>query len=597
MNPLNHPINASTEMGSTSVCPTDFFAQRDDDISNLFFDEVDLGELSSSTLSIEEKSTHPDVQDETRRRHNWRTNILYTFILVLFGAVAGLSALVISKKGNEVHSQDIDRASNAAKGGIRSSARIRNSPQDIAAKVESTDIPSSSISVVDYDIDSLAASDTFNTKASLSTSSTLSSEYSTHATTTPYFRTTQGTPGMSSTAPSVELPKRHDTPPTKDNTQGISAESSATYSSPSPYLSSTTTMEFETLPNTVMKCSPSLEFQQNLLPNTDTICDDCIPQVSLDGSTAVVKYDDKIYFYFYKNGIWDQAHKTYYIGTDETDLEMPIAISGQVTVAGDYENGAAYVIDKSLHDQPQHEVFKLEPPEEIGKGAEFGYSVDVHANRMIVGAPYGQGKSAVGSAYVYRRVDHLWILDADFDSTSRHFGENVAIGENMVAVKSGDSKVFLFEYDPTLAMWKELQDGFIHHSDHTGNDFGASLAFTDDNGLIVGCPGENALYYYGLSNGKYILIQKITSLDGGPDDFFGDDISVSGNTMVVGAPGAGKNGRAYVFTRTMDTWNEAANIRSPFREASFGYSVALSESSMIISSENGAYFYSFNHCS
>ena len=59
---------------------------------------------------------------------------------------------------------------------------------------------------------------------------------------------------------------------------------------------------------------------------------------------------------------------------------------------------------------------------------------------------------------------------------------------------------------------------------------------------------------------SYNTSDKIIASDGKPYDLFGHAVSVSGNTLVVGAPSEGNNneGKVYVFKRNLgtNTWNE-----------------------------------------
>ena len=43
------------------------------------------------------------------------------------------------------------------------------------------------------------------------------------------------------------------------------------------------------------------------------------------------------------------------------------------------------------------------------------------------------------------------------------------------------------------------------------------------------------------------LVKKITAFDGAADDYFGYNVSISGDTVVVGAVEDDDNGSAYVF--------------------------------------------------
>ncbi|KAL7468519.1 hypothetical protein ACHAXS_008745 [Conticribra weissflogii] len=595
MNPMNHPMNGSNLHprqnpgydAPRSVCPDDFFSREstsEQSMSNLFFDVVDMRK-SSSNLSIGEEqglspvSGHDDVRVRRKKR------FLLVSIVVLVGLIVGLMIGLLTTRNKSDHQIDVvvDDV------GIRGSSKTRASPEDLNFEVESTDVTSTA----NGNIDGLDA----ELDAELTTSDTLPTET--------YFQTTDATAKTSAEENEVEAAEpaietsevshKNGEPPAKSKQDDGATKNN----NESPSVETTNTAPLSE------ECKISVKFHQNILPQNPKItCKDCVPQVSIDGDVAVVMYDDKIFYYLYEKGIWKGTNKAYSLGSvDNGDFDMPFALSGNVSVVGDIESKAAFIIDRSLQNQPEYEVIKLDPPEGVESEVEYGYAVHIHHDTMIIGAPFGDETSLAGTAYVYRRKENSWILEAELDSKSRSFGEGVTIGENIVVVSGYYNQkrtLFLFEYDPTLKMWKKLHH--IQEPEHDcGLAFGASLSFTDDNELVVGCPSEKSdkgsLYYYVLDGGKYKFIQKITASDGVEGDFFGDQVSVSDGIMLVGAPGAKTTGHAYIFELTDGVWSEAGIIISPFREDDFGDSLSVSGNKMIISSQNGAYFYTFDKCS
>jgi hypothetical protein len=69
------------------------------------------------------------------------------------------------------------------------------------------------------------------------------------------------------------------------------------------------------------------------------------------------------------------------------------------------------------------------------------------------------------------------------------------------------------------------------------------------------------------------------------NDFFGMSVAISGTTSVVGAPGyATDGGRAYVFTKTGNTWKQAAELKGSDTtdKSTFGNVVAISGSTVVV---------------
>lgn len=59
-------------------------------------------------------------------------------------------------------------------------------------------------------------------------------------------------------------------------------------------------------------------------------------------------------------------------------------------------------------------------------------------------------------------------------------------------------------------------------------------------------------------------------------DDFGASVGISGTTVIVGAPGHGGAGSAYVFSESGSTWSQVAEQIGALAGAEFGASAALS---------------------
>ena len=83
--------------------------------------------------------------------------------------------------------------------------------------------------------------------------------------------------------------------------------------------------------------------------------------------------------------------------------------------------------------------------------------------------------------------------------------------------------------------------------------------------------------------------QKLLASDGAAGDYFGFSVSVSGDTVVVGAslddtPGGVDAGSAYVFVRSGTTWTEQQKLLASDGAAGddFGYSVSVSGDTVVV---------------
>lgn len=122
--------------------------------------------------------------------------------------------------------------------------------------------------------------------------------------------------------------------------------------------------------------------------------------------------------------------------------------------------------------------------------------------------------------------------------------------------------------------------------------FGAAVSVDGDT-AVVGAPddddtvagaGTGAAYVFVRSGAAWVLQQKLTASDMAAGDGFGTAVSVSGDTIVVGAPGdddtvAGADaGSAYVFVRTDGVWSEDEKLLAPDLAASDGFGAAVAAS-------------------
>jgi hypothetical protein len=135
--------------------------------------------------------------------------------------------------------------------------------------------------------------------------------------------------------------------------------------------------------------------------------------------------------------------------------------------------------------------------------------------------------------------------------------------------------------------------------------FGTSVAMGQDF-LVVGTPrvtrslaspialpGTAQIFKRDAANpNQWNLVKTISAGDGQPDDGFGFSVALSGDTVVIGAPGhdsdnSANAGAAYVFRRNQggsDNWGQVAKIISTdiFTDDEFGISVSLDSSTLVV---------------
>jgi hypothetical protein len=277
-------------------------------------------------------------------------------------------------------------------------------------------------------------------------------------------------------------------------------------------------------------------------------------------------------------------------------LGYSIAIDGNTMIVGaprtystgpgGSAKGAAWVYRRDDAGKWIEEV-ELTPSDWKSKG--FGGSVSISGDTAIVGMS--------GSADVYTRIAGVWSapynLTASDSATNNGFGGPVSIsGDTAVVGASRDDQsvsdsgaVYVFVRENEV--WTEQQK--LKESDPTPNGhFGWSVCVSGDT-TIVGKPDDDdggnnagAIYAFTRTNGVWSQGQKLTSPDAAPGDGFGFSVSISAETVFVGARTddsmVGDSGSAFVFTRSGGVWSIKQKLVAPNPAAGeyFGHSVSVS---------------------
>ena len=289
------------------------------------------------------------------------------------------------------------------------------------------------------------------------------------------------------------------------------------------------------------------------------------------------------------DGVWTLKYKLKSNGAVQDDgFGNSVAFDGETIVVGapfdDSKKGAAYLFVKPGDgwDNPSGtgtvdltETAKLTAPNAAVED-EFGYSVAVDSNTVVVGA-YSDDSTDTddnpvansGSAYVFTKPSSGgWVststaatLTATDAAAGDEFGSSVAVDGNTVVVgASGD-------------------DGQSETLDFMGSAF------------VFVMPGSGG--WVSTSTAA-----KLTASTRGDNDYFGRSVAIDGDTIVVGADEAEntvdgsqvKTGSAYVFTKPGTGWatdTETAKLTASVRSGGhrFGFSVALDGDTVVV----GAY--------
>lgn len=206
----------------------------------------------------------------------------------------------------------------------------------------------------------------------------------------------------------------------------------------------------------------------------------------------------------------------------------------------------------------------------------FGFSVAISGDTFVVGAPNASDgcSSNPGAAYVFIRsgnqVQQVAMLTPSDNYSCNPFGTSVAISGNTIVVGSPfsgtDGSAYIF-VEPAGGWQNMTETAALTASDgnQSYSGFGTSVSI-DGQTIVVGAPQQSfngeAYVFVKPSSGWTDMTEtaKLTASNGQYEDFFGFAVSVSGSTVLVGAPNkpiAKEYGAGYIFVEPSSGWVNA----------------------------------------
>lgn len=246
-------------------------------------------------------------------------------------------------------------------------------------------------------------------------------------------------------------------------------------------------------------------------------------------------------------------------------------------------------------------------------GSGFGSNVAIDGDLIAVGAPlsHASGPYESGTVYLYRyyrapamgegggQWTHEYTLRPDKARKDARFGAAVSISGDTVVVGAPGERgkghstgaVYVFTYMDTH--WAQTQRLASEDADDRG--FGSSVSI-DAQSLVVGAPdGAGSASVYRVINGQWTLQARLTSPSSDHAQRFGACVAVSGDYLLIGAPGTGQDqaGCAYAFSLNAGSWNQSSVLRPYGSRAgdAFGTSVAMTGATIVIGAGDGAYVF------
>src|SRR6266508_346104 len=170
-------------------------------------------------------------------------------------------------------------------------------------------------------------------------------------------------------------------------------------------------------------------------------------------------------------------------------------------------------------------------------------------------------------------------------------GETVVVGALFDVGAAGLQQGSAYVFARSGGVWTQQQK-LLASDAAAGAVFGISVAISGET-VVVGAPGDDAVagdnqgsaYVFARSDGVWSQQQKLLASDARCcGEAFGESVAISGETVVVGSGGGGVGGSAYVFARSSGVWSQQQKLRASDAAVadSFGASVAISGETVVV---------------
>jgi hypothetical protein len=385
--------------------------------------------------------------------------------------------------------------------------------------------------------------------------------------------------------------------------------------------------------------------QQAEVTPADGAADDFLGvSVAISGDTAIVgaPEDDigvdadqgSVYVFVRSGAGWTQEQEINAADGEEGDLfGWSVSLSGDTALIGAFRDdigatsnrGSAYVYTRSGSNWTQQAKLTAS---DGAAGDGFGFSTSVSGDTALVGAPYDD--LSRGAAYVFTRSGTSWSqqerLTGSDGVASDQFGYAVSLSGTTALVGAPSDDVgpdvnqgSAYVFTRSGNHWSQQQK--LTAGDGGPSDqFGQAVALNGDTALvgapfddIAGVSNRGSAYVFVRSGGDWSQQEKLTTPDGAAEDQFGNAVSLSGDTAIIGdhlsnlsPDGSGDQGAAHIFRREGSDWTRVQKLFGPNAAPGdeFGYSVAVSNDAAIVgapyrqvgSDVNQGAAYLFNNC-
>ena len=326
----------------------------------------------------------------------------------------------------------------------------------------------------------------------------------------------------------------------------------------------------------------------------------------LVGAPADESRPGSAYVFVQEGESW--THDTTLRASDEADNNQfghAVALAGNLSVVGaplerrdGTQAGAAYVFERRSS-QPQGATWTETKRLLASSGAvenQFGFSVAIHGETILVGAPLDTPSDPGGAAYAFARGPCDWteakklVVPSDVREKAR-FGHAVALhaGTAIVAAPGGavapKSVVYSFMVEE-----RRHRQRLTTTAPRSVGKIGDTVAF-DGRTLLLGADSNDGFALaFARVGSDFAEPTRLTPWGGSALREFGRTVAVSGNTAVIGgSESRSVNQAVYVFVRDdrSSTWNQQAVLVPPeAAESTFGAAVSIKGDILVVGAPN-----------
>ena len=258
-------------------------------------------------------------------------------------------------------------------------------------------------------------------------------------------------------------------------------------------------------------------------------------------------------------------------------------------------NGSVYIYTPNGSNGFDQKNIMAPIDEELG--FDFGYSIDVNGDLMLIGAPHRT--DLVGRAYLYQkdykdRWQLIEIISPSSENWTSDFGSQVKINEQHILIadqKFNQEKgsVFTMKLNLNTDRW-ELGNILSYEKMNQDGFFGYSMALNSDRAVIGSRNGNIAVeYQFDKTSGEWLQKQIFSPYQFQSKGRYGYAVDMNSEYLIIGSPGYDELGFTEIHQLVNDDWKKVYSISNPenIKESFFGSSVTIDNDHLIIGNYNG----------